>query len=292
MKKLTLIAFLAIANTGFAQINAQQDTTLIYNSPMYTKDPVRSKWRPVIKKSGEFYQVSFYDKKDILQEVISFEDKELTIRKGAYTSYQKSKLKEKGSYEKGHKEGEWITYTSDGETPKKIENFNYGKLNGNYVAYWNGNKEEGSYINGKKTGNWKFTYKDGKTAGEEVYDQAGKKAEGKYYDSNGNPIKYEDLFGPASYEGGLKEFYKYLASEIKYPTQSAKQKIQGTVKLSFIVKKNGTIEDVEIVAAPNNELATEAIRVLELSEGWLPGKMFGEVVNTKYNIPIKFSLNR
>src|SRR5690606_28717754 len=103
---LTLILLLAIAKIGFAQ----QDTTLVYNSPMYTKDPVRSKWRPVVKRAGEFYQVTFYDRKNVMQEVISFEDKDLTVRKGPYLSYQKSKLKEKGNYDKGHKHGEWTTY--------------------------------------------------------------------------------------------------------------------------------------------------------------------------------------
>ncbi|MFN0256097.1 energy transducer TonB [Pedobacter ureilyticus] len=291
MKKLTLILLLAITKIGFAQ-NSQQDTTLIYSSPMYTKDPVRSKWRPVIKRAGEFYQVSFFDRKDVLQEIISFEDRELTVRKGAYSSYQKGKLKEKGAYDKGHKNGEWITYQTDGETQRKVENFTHGKLDGRYTEYWNGNKEEGSYVSGKKTGIWKFTYKEGKPAGEEVYDEAGKKVDGKYYSKEGNVVKYEDLFAPPSYEGGLKEFYKYLSTEIKYPTQSLKQKIEGTVKLSFIVRKNGDVESVEILEAPNNELAIEAIRVLQMAPDWVPGKQFGEVTSVKYNIPIKFSLRR
>lgn len=287
MKKLTLILFLALAKIGFAQ----QDTTIIYNSPMYTKDPIRSKWRPVVKHVDGFYQVTFYDKKDIVQEVISFEDKDLTVRKGPFTSYQKGKIKEKGDYDKGHKHGEWTTYNSAGQI-KKIENFVHGKLDGKYAEYWNGNKEEGSYTNGKKTGNWKFTYKEGKPAGTEAYDETGKKVEGKYYDKEGATIKYEDLFAPPSYEGGLKEFYKYLSSEIRYPSQSLKQRIEGTVRLSFTVKKNGGIENVEILSAPNNELATEAIRVLEIAPDWNAGKMFGEAVDTKYNVPIKFSLKK
>ncbi|MGV3545871.1 MAG: TonB family protein [Pedobacter sp.] len=296
MKKLTLILLLAIAKIGFAQNtdrnNAQQDTTLVYNSPMYTKDPVRSKWRPVVKRVGEFYQVSFYDRKDILQEVISFEDRELTVRKGAYTKFVKGKLKEKGDYDKGHRHGEWITYTNDGEEQKKIETYTYGKLDGKFIEYWLGNKEEGSYVNGKKSGIWKFTYKEGKIAGEESYDEIGKKISGKYYDKNGVEVKYEDLFSPPTYRGGLKDFYRYLSSEIKYPSQSAKQGIQGTVILSFSVKKNGDVEDVNIERSPNNELAIEAMRVLEMSPDWMPGKMFGEVVNVRYNIPIKFSLSR
>jgi len=274
-----LILLLAIAKIGFAQ----QDTTLVYNSPMYTKDPVRSKWRPVIKKTGEFYQVAFYDRKDVLQETISFEDKDLTVRKGPYVGYRNGKVKEKGSYEKGHKHGEWIAYGTTEEV-SRTENFVYGKLDGKYIRYWDGKQiqEEGIYSSNKKVKTWKLAYKDGKIAGEEMYDEAGKKLESKYYYSNGEQAKYEDLFSPPTYDGGIKEFYKFLASEIKYPKQSA--------KLSFTVKKNGDVEDVEVLESPNNELATEAIRVLEMAPDWIPGKQFGEVVNVKYNIPIKFSL--
>lgn len=208
MKKLTLILFLAIAKIGFAQ----QDTTLIYNSPMYLKDPVRSKWRPVVKREGELYQVSFYDKKDVLKEVISFEDKNLTIRKGPYSSYYGTTIGDNGSYDKGHKHGEWINYSVvNGERQvRRIQNYYYGKLNGKYVEYWNGNKEEGNYTNGEKTGNWIFTYEDGKLAGEEVYSETGKKSKARYYNRDGIAVKYEDLFAPPGYKGGLKEFYRYL----------------------------------------------------------------------------------
>lgn len=291
MKKLTLILLLAITKIGFAQ-NSQQDTTLIYSSPMYTKDPVRSKWRPVIKHIGEFYQVSFFDRKDVLQEIISFEDRELTVRKGAYSSYQKGKLKEKGAYDKGHKNGEWIIYLSNGEQIKKTETFAHGKLYGKSVEYWDTNQiqKEGNYENDRKIGEWKLYYSDAKLAGKETYDVYGKKSQAEYFSKDGQVVKYDDLFAPPTYRGGIQEFYRFLAHSIKYPKQAAKDRIQGTVKLRFTVKKNGEVEDVEVTESPNQELADEARRVLQMSSDWIPGKMFGEVVNVKYNVPIKFSI--
>jgi len=293
MKKIALILLLAIAKIGFAQNNnSQQDTTLVYSSPMYTKDPVRSKWRPTIKRAGEFYQVTFVDKKGVVHEIISFEDRDLTVRKGPYVSYQQGKLKEKGDYDKGHKNGEWITYGSDGDQIKKKETFVYGKLYGKSVEYWDTNQiqKEGNYENGRKIGDWKLYYSDAKIAGKETYDVYGKKNHEEYFSKDGQLVKYDDLFAPPTYKGGIQEFYRFFAHSIQYPKQAAKDRIQGTVKLRFTVKKNGEVEDVEVTESPNEELANEARRVLKMSSNWIPGKMFGETVSVKYNVPIKFSL--
>lgn len=281
-----LILLLAIAKIGFAQ----QDTTLVYNSPMYTKDPVRSKWRPVIKKTGEFYQVAFYDRKDVLQETISFEDKDLTVRKGPYVGYQNGKVRENGTYDKGHKHGQWVSYKATGET-SKAQNFSHGKLDGKYVEYWDGKqvKEEGIYESDRKIGEWLLYYSDSKLAGKETYDTYGKKERGEYLNKDGRAVNYEDLFSPPSYRGGMQGFYRYLSKEIQYPQSAAKRKITGTVKLSFTINKSGEVEDIKIIESPDPDLSNEAERVIQ-NATWIPGKQFGENVKVKYSLPIKFSL--
>ncbi len=291
MKKLTLILLLAVTKIGFAQ----QDTTLVYNSPMYLKDSVRSKWRPVVKRFGELYQVSFYDKKDVLKETISFEDKNLTIRKGPYSSFYGINIGDTGSYDKGHKHGEWINYStvnSEKRYIRRTENYYYGKLDGKFKQNWPNLQvqQEGTYENGRKIGEWNSFYKDGKLAGKEVYDAYGKKGITEYFFNDGRPAKYEDLFSPPSFNGGIEAFYRYLASEIRYPKQAAKDGVTGTVYVSFTVKKDGSVEDVKAEKSPNYELADEAIRIIQRSPHWNPGKDFGEPVNVKYNVPIKFSL--
>ncbi|SOD19823.1 energy transducer TonB [Pedobacter xixiisoli] len=291
MKKLTLILFLAVTKIGFCQ-NAQQDTTLVYNSPIYTKDPVRSKWRPVVQQVGEFYQVTFYNAKDVIQEVISFADKDLTIRKGPYLLYLAGKLTDKGFYEQGNKHGEWIQYNNDGTAPLKIETFRYDKLNGPYNEYWAKGDlfASGNYINNKKSGVWKYYYSEGEFAGEETFDENEKKITHQYYDREGNIADFDNIFTAPNYKGGINKFYRFLANQMRYPKQSAKQKIQGIVVLKFDVKKDGSVEDIEVVETPNEEMATEAVRVLKLSKEWTPGKIFGEPVTVKYHIPIRFAL--
>lgn len=289
MKKLTLILLLAIAKIGFAQ----QDTTLVYSSsPLHMNDPIRSKWRAVVKSEGNFHQVSFYDKKNVLTETISFENEELTVRSGPYMSFENGKRKEIGSYSKGHKNGEWLTYNTSNEELSKAEHFYYGKLDGKFAQYWDNGmiRREGLYENGRKIGNWIFYYADGKLAVKEIFDVYGKKTDSVYFDKEGKSVKYEDLFALPSYKGGMLAFFQYLGKHIRYPSNSARFGIQGTVMLSFTIKKNGTVKDIRVISAPNRELSDEAIRVLELTSDWIPGKMYGEATDVKFNVPIKFSL--
>jgi TonB family protein len=275
---------------------AQQDTTLVYNSPMYTKDPVRSKWKPVAKRVGEFFQVSFYDRKGVLKEVISFEDKNLTVRKGPYTFYTGTNIATKGNYDKGHKHGEWTIYGVVGTDVmvRRIENYFYGKLHDKYTENWPNQKikNQGLYENGRKIGEWKTFYKDGSLAGSEIYDVYGKKTGSEYFFKDGSPAKYEDLFAKPTYKGGMQAFYQYLSETIIYPKQAQKDKISGTVHVSFTIKTDGSVENVEAVKSPDFELSDEAIRIVRKSTDWIPGKDFGEAVNVKFTIPIKFSLPR
>ena len=285
MKIVALSILLAITSSCFAQ----QDTTLVYNSSMYVKDPVRSQWRPVVKRNGELFAVTFYDKKDAMQEVVNFEDRNLEVRKGPYTRYSNSILVENGNYDKGHKHGIWEHFKIDGQKVA-MENFVYGKLNGKSIKYWGNQQvqEEGSYNADKKIGSWFLYYDNGKIAGEEMYDSEGKKIDGKYFTKMGSAVDYEDLFSRPTYKGGINEFYKYLASNIQFPPAAIKSGATGTVKLSFTVNKDGVVEDIIVVQSPDYDLEREAIRVLSKSK-WIPGKMFGEVVKVKYTLPIKFS---
>jgi len=93
------------------------------------------------------------------------------------------------------------------------------------------------------------------------------------------------------FPGGLKAFYQYLGSNIKYPKEAAKNKIQGRVFLSFIVEKDGELTDIKIIRGVSADINEEAIRVIAGSPKWNPGIQFGVPVRVKYNINVNFALN-
>eukprot|EP01012_Entosiphon_sulcatum_P010353 TRINITY_DN16030_c0_g1_i1.p1 TRINITY_DN16030_c0_g1~~TRINITY_DN16030_c0_g1_i1.p1 ORF type:complete len:100 (-),score=16.55 TRINITY_DN16030_c0_g1_i1:91-390(-) len=65
-----------------------------------------------------------------------------------------------------------------------------------------------------------------------------------------NPNKVYDFTSvqkQPAYPGGISKFYDYLAKEIKYPAAAKKNKTQGKVFASFIVEKDGTLTDVQVI---------------------------------------------
>ncbi|RZM29625.1 MAG: TonB family protein [Pedobacter sp.] len=94
-----------------------------------------------------------------------------------------------------------------------------------------------------------------------------------------------------TFPGGMRKFYAYVAKNIKYPTEAMQNNVQGRVILSFTVEKNGELTNIQVDRKAGSGLDEEAVRVLQASPLWTPGKMNDELVRVKYNIPISFVLN-
>lgn len=97
---------------------------------------------------------------------------------------------------------------------------------------------------------------------------------------------------PPTYPGGMPEFYKFISSNLKYPEAAEKNKVQGSVLVSFMIEEDGTLADVKVDRKLGSGTDEEAIRVLNLSKKWNPGMIDGKAVRTKFNIPVKFSLSK
>ncbi|WP_075559319.1 M56 family metallopeptidase [Parabacteroides timonensis] len=94
------------------------------------------------------------------------------------------------------------------------------------------------------------------------------------------------------YPGGQGELLKYLAKSVKYPVIAQENGIQGRVTASFIVEKDGSIRDIEVIRGVDPSLDKEAVRVLSGMPNWIPGKQRGQDVAVKYTVPVTFRLQR
>lgn len=94
---------------------------------------------------------------------------------------------------------------------------------------------------------------------------------------------------PPSYPGGMANFYKLIATNLKYPETAQKYNIEGKVFLSFVIEKDGTLSDAKIERSLGFGTDEEALRVIKLSEKWKPGIQKGNPVRVRYNIPIQFA---
>ncbi|MCC8094234.1 MAG: TonB family protein [Tannerellaceae bacterium] len=92
------------------------------------------------------------------------------------------------------------------------------------------------------------------------------------------------------FPGGEGELLKFISKSIKYPVIAQENGIQGRVVCSFVVNRDGSIVDAEVVRGVDPSLDKEALRVINTMPKWTPGKQRGKPVRVKYTVPITFRL--
>jgi len=93
------------------------------------------------------------------------------------------------------------------------------------------------------------------------------------------------------FAGGNTALYEYLQSNIRYPVMAREAGIQGSVFVSFVVERDGSITHVEVVRGIGGGCDREAIRVVQSMPPWVPGEQRGQPVRVQFNLPVRFVLN-
>jgi len=89
--------------------------------------------------------------------------------------------------------------------------------------------------------------------------------------------------------GGFNAFYQYIGKNFAYPKEAIAAKVEGKVVTRFIIEKNGTISNVEIIKDLGYGTGEEAVRVLEESPKWKPGIQNGREVRVQFTLPIQLN---
>ncbi len=92
------------------------------------------------------------------------------------------------------------------------------------------------------------------------------------------------------FPGGMAECMKFLGKNIKYPTISQENGVQGKVIVQFVVNKDGSVVDPVVVRSVDPYLDKEALRVINSMPKWKPGKQRGKPVRVRYTVPVTFRL--
>ncbi len=93
------------------------------------------------------------------------------------------------------------------------------------------------------------------------------------------------------FPGGVQGLLNYMRETIKYPAQARQDTIQGRVLVTFVINKDGSIVEPEVVKSAHPLLDEEALRMVEKMPAWKPGEQNGKPVRVKYTIPVNFRLN-
>lgn len=218
----------------------------------------------------------------------------------------------KGEIMGNERVGMWYYYDQGTDIVIDKEQYEHGKLSGSTFGYYSdGSKRyKGKYKENIRVGDWDFFYKgsgaqwirlhydaNGNITGElliyfengelkrrEVHDN-GRLVEYKCYGSWGQDTVYTPFEAKAKFDGEVSTF---IGKELKYPTISRMQGVEGKVKVEFVVNKDGSISGATIVEGLNSECDEEALRIVNAMPKWIPAHTDGQPFRSTVSVPIVF----
>jgi TonB family protein len=171
-----------------------------------------------------------------------------------------------------------VQLVKDGTGQFREENFKTGWV------------ENGHYLNGFKDSIWTgssskddFWYKEKYVKGKLVYGQSRKQ---------GIEYTYNEPETMPNYPTGLANFYKFIGSKYRYPSEASKRGVSGRVLITFVVEKDGSLVDFKVIKDLGYGTGEQAIAVLKKSSKWHPGKQHGVPVRVQFTLPLMLQLPR
>jgi TonB family protein len=94
---------------------------------------------------------------------------------------------------------------------------------------------------------------------------------------------------------------EHIGGEVNYPSEALNAEVSGTVYVLFIVEKDGSVSNVQVMRSIKVEgetaasavasLEVEAVNAVKSLPAFRPGTDGGNPVRVEYVIPVKFDLN-
>ncbi|MBR4713735.1 MAG: energy transducer TonB [Paludibacteraceae bacterium] len=113
--------------------------------------------------------------------------------------------------------------------------------------------------------------------------------DGAYYDEEDEPIV--KVQKKAEFPGGKDELMEYIRENLIYPEAAAEAGIEGTVFVSFIVRRDGTLENIRVMRSSDPLLDDAAIWLVKNMPEWIPARNNGRYVSSYFSLPVTFRLD-
>lgn len=94
----------------------------------------------------------------------------------------------------------------------------------------------------------------------------------------------------AEFPGGEKALSEYITQSIQYPAAAKENGIEGVVTVMFLVKADGSIQNIKIRRMIDPDLEAEAVRIVRKMPDWKPATTNGEAVDSEVEVSIPFEL--
>ncbi len=93
------------------------------------------------------------------------------------------------------------------------------------------------------------------------------------------------------YKCSEQKMLEFIYSEISYPSIARENGISGMVVTRFVVEKDGSISNIEVIRDIGGGCGDEAVRVIKKMPIWIPGKQREKPVRVMFTLPVKFVLS-
>lgn len=118
--------------------------------------------------------------------------------------------------------------------------------------------------------------------------QEQKKAEDNFWQDT--TIIYSRVEKKAEYIGGKEALIRDIKNNLVYPQKAKEEMIEGRVFVKFIVKRDSSTCNHEIVRGVNPDLDQAALQTVKKLGRWEPARNNGKPVNSYFTLPITFRL--
>ena len=105
-----------------------------------------------------------------------------------------------------------------------------------------------------------------------------------------NDKVFEKVEVMPEFPGGEQAMMDFVAKNVQYPKEAMEKEISGRVLVGFIVEKDGSISETEVVKGIGGGCDEEAVRVVKAMPKWKPGKQDGKPVRVHFILPLTFKL--
>jgi TonB family protein len=101
---------------------------------------------------------------------------------------------------------------------------------------------------------------------------------------------YVEVEENPEFPGGEAAMSAWISKNLIYPPEAKNQKVEGSVRVKFLVDKMGKIGSVSILRSDNTLLNDEATRIISKMPDWKPGKQGGKIVPVYRMVLVNFKL--
>ncbi|MGL4630218.1 MAG: energy transducer TonB [Leadbetterella sp.] len=97
---------------------------------------------------------------------------------------------------------------------------------------------------------------------------------------------YVSVEEPAEFPGGIASLYKFVGENMKYLNKPSKENIRTKIFVKFVVEKDGTLSNIQIVKSLGVDNDKETIRFIKSMPKFKPARHKGKVCRYMFNLPI------